>query len=226
MKWWDQMPWSSFSECWVLSQLFHSPHRVFLISVIVLLLFTNFFSSSSLWNVLNDSCIFSILFSRFWIIFERWMWWSSVVSNSLQPHGLYSLSSDQNTGVGSLSLFQGIFPTQGSNPGLPHCRWILYLLSHQEAQGYWSGQPISSLADLPPRNQIEVSCFAGWFFTNWATRIIFTVIILNSFSSSLPISSLFIWSCSFIFVPSSAQYFSVFSFCVKYCVWGLPFPRL
>ena len=31
----------------------------------------------------------------------------------------------------SLSLLQGIFPTQGQNPGLPHCRWILYQLSHQ-----------------------------------------------------------------------------------------------
>jgi len=37
----------------------------------------------------------------------------------------------QNTGVGSLSLLQGTFPTQGSNPGLPHCRWILYQLSHK-----------------------------------------------------------------------------------------------
>ena len=36
-----------------------------------------------------------------------------------------------DTGVGSLSLLQGIFPTQGSNPGLPHCRWILYHLSHK-----------------------------------------------------------------------------------------------
>ena len=35
-------------------------------------------------------------------------------------------SLGQNTGVGSLSLLQGIFPTQGLNPGLPHCRWILY----------------------------------------------------------------------------------------------------
>ena len=37
----------------------------------------------------------------------------------------------QNTGVGSLSLLQGIFPTQGSNPGLPHCRQTLYQLSHK-----------------------------------------------------------------------------------------------
>ena len=41
-------------------------------------------------------------------------------------------SPGQNTGVGSLSLLQGIFLTQGSNPGLPHCkRWILYQLSHK-----------------------------------------------------------------------------------------------
>ena len=52
----------------------------------------------------------------------------SVASDSLWPHGLYSPwnSPGQNTGVGSLSLLQGIFPTQGSNPGLPHCRQILY----------------------------------------------------------------------------------------------------
>ena len=57
----------------------------------------------------------------------------SVMSDFLQTHGLYSPwnSPDQNTGVGSLSLLQGIFPTQGSNPGLPHCRQILYQLSHK-----------------------------------------------------------------------------------------------
>ena len=57
----------------------------------------------------------------------------SVVSDSLQPHRLYSPWNfpGQNPGVGSLSLLQGIFPTQGSNLGLPHCRWILYQLSHQ-----------------------------------------------------------------------------------------------
>ena len=40
-------------------------------------------------------------------------------------------SPGQNTGVGSLFLFQGIFPTQGSNPGLPHYRQILYKLRHK-----------------------------------------------------------------------------------------------
>ena len=57
----------------------------------------------------------------------------SVVSDSLRPHGLCSPwnSPGQNTGVGSLSLLQGIFPTQGSNPSLLHCRRILYQLSHK-----------------------------------------------------------------------------------------------
>ena len=57
----------------------------------------------------------------------------SVLSTSLLPHGPYRPwnSLGQNTGVGSLSLLQGIFPTQRLNPGLLHCRQILYQLSHQ-----------------------------------------------------------------------------------------------
>ena len=39
-------------------------------------------------------------------------------------------SPGKNTRVGCHALLQGIFPTQGSNPGLLHCRWILYHLSH------------------------------------------------------------------------------------------------
>jgi len=46
-------------------------------------------------------------------------------------------SPGQNTGVGSCSLLQGIFPTLGSNPGLPHCRWILYQLSQQGRGSKW-----------------------------------------------------------------------------------------
>ena len=57
----------------------------------------------------------------------------SVVSNSLWPHELYSPwdSPGQNTGMGSLSLLQGIFPAQESNWGFLHCRQILYQLSYQ-----------------------------------------------------------------------------------------------
>ena len=57
------------------------------------------------------------------------------MSDSLQPHGQYSPwnSPGQNTGEGSLSLLQRIFPTQGSNPGLLHCGQILYQLSHKES---------------------------------------------------------------------------------------------
>ena len=58
----------------------------------------------------------------------------SVMSDSLRPIARQaSLSMDfpgKNTGVGCHSLFQGIFLTQGLNPGLLHCRWILYCLGH------------------------------------------------------------------------------------------------
>ena len=60
------------------------------------------------------------------------------MSSSLQPHGLYPArllcpwdSSGKNTGVGCYSLLQGIFPTQGSDLGLPNYRQILYHLSHE-----------------------------------------------------------------------------------------------
>jgi len=48
-------------------------------------------------------------------------------------------SSGQNTGVDNLSLLQGIFPTQGLNPGLLHCRQILYQLSHNGSPKDFSG---------------------------------------------------------------------------------------
>ena len=98
----------------------------------------------------------------------------SVMSDSLRPHELYSPwnSPGQNTGVGSLSLLQGIFPTQESNQGLLHCRWILYKLSHQGSPRIleWVAYPFSSRSSRP-RNQTEVSCIAGRFLVlPWAIR--------------------------------------------------------
>ena len=97
----------------------------------------------------------------------------SVVSDSLRPRGLCSPwhSPGQNTGVSSLFLLQGIFPTQGSNPGLLHCRQILYQVSHKESPRIleWVAYPFSSWSSRP-RNWTRVSCIAGRFFTNWAVR--------------------------------------------------------
>ena len=88
------------------------------------------------WNEVSESC--------------------SVMSDSLHPHGLYSPwnSLGQNTEVGSLSLLQGIFPTQGLNPGLLHCRQILYQLSHRGSPRMleWVAYPFSSRSSRP-RNQ-------------------------------------------------------------------------
>ena len=80
-------------------------------------------------------------------------------------------SPGQNTGVSSLSLLQGIFPTQELNPGLLHCRRILYRLSHKGSPRIleWEAYPFSSESSQP-RNWTRVSCVAGGFFTNWAIR--------------------------------------------------------
>ena len=81
----------------------------------------------------------------------KWKSFSHI--DSLWPHGLYSPwnSPGKNTGVGNLFLLQGIFPTQGSNPGLPHCRWILYHLSHKGSPRIleWVAYPFSSGSSWP-----------------------------------------------------------------------------
>ena len=102
----------------------------------------------------------------------KWSESRSVMSDSLQPHGLYSPwnSPGQNTRVGSLSLLQWIFLIQGSNPGMPYCR-ILYQLNHQGSPRIleWVVYPFSSRS-FQPRNWTGVSCIAGGFFTNWVIR--------------------------------------------------------
>ena len=73
--------------------------------------------------------------------------------------------------VGSHSLLHVFSPTQGSNPGLPHCRQILYQLHHQGSPRIleWAACPFSR-GSSQPRNRTRVSCIAGGFFTSWATR--------------------------------------------------------
>ena len=80
-------------------------------------------------------------------------------------------SPGQNIGMGSHTLLQRIFPSQGLNPGLPHYRRILYHLSHQESprKQEWVSYPFYSRS-FQPRNLTRVSCAAGGFFTSWVTR--------------------------------------------------------
>ena len=84
------------------------------------------------------------------------------------PHRPYHPwnSPGQNKGVSSLSLLQGIFPTQGSNPGLLYCRWVLYQLSHEGSPGIleWVAYLFSS-GSSQPRSQTTV-CITGGFFIN------------------------------------------------------------
>ena len=95
----------------------------------------------SLWYYVTDAPANEytyFLLQTAWKWSESEKWSCSVMSDSLQPRGLYPTrllhpwdSPGKNTGVGYHFLLQGTFPTQGSNPGLPHWRQTLYPLSHQ-----------------------------------------------------------------------------------------------
>ena len=121
---------------------------------------------------------------------ETWIWslgWEGLLEKGMTAHSSilacriqwtkslvgYSPwnSPSQNTGGGSCSLLQGIFPTQGLNLGLPHCWKILYQLSHQGSPRTleWVANPFSS-GSSQHRNLTGVSCITGGFFTSWATK--------------------------------------------------------
>ena len=129
--------------------------------------------------------------------------WKSFSHDSLQLHGLYSPwnSPGQNTGAGSCSLLQGIFPTQGSNPGLLHCRWILYCLRHQGSPRIleWVAYPFSSRSSWP-RDWIRISCIAVGFFTSWATR-----------------EALYIYMCVCVYMEIYISLYGVWLLYNKYC---------
>ena len=97
----------------------------------------NITKSRGITLLINDLC------SQSYVLFQCVCVSCSVVSDSLIPHGLLSArllcpwnSPGKNTGVGGPALLQGIFPTQGLNPGLLHCRRILYYLSYQGSSFY------------------------------------------------------------------------------------------
>ena len=77
----------------------------------------------------------------------------------------------KSSGVGCHFLLQGIFLNQGLNPGLLHCRQILYQLSHKGSPRIleWVAIPFSRESSWT-RDPTQVSCIAGRFFTIWVTR--------------------------------------------------------
>ena len=129
-----------------------------------------------IWNLSTAPCLVLTIASRPENRFLRkQVRWSGIPisQNFPRPPGS-SVSRDspgKNIRVGCHVLLQGIFPTQGSNPGVLHCRWILYSLSHQESPRIlkWIAYPFSSRSSRH-RNWTGVSCIAGRFFTSWAIR--------------------------------------------------------
>ena len=106
--------------------------------------FLSLFLVNFFYNALNFASVHKPRIFTFWVHYRKNLLISAVEGNgnTLQysclenpmdcspPSSSPRNSPGRNTGVGSHSLLQGIFPNQGSNLGLPHCRWILYSLSH------------------------------------------------------------------------------------------------
>ena len=103
------------------------------------------------------------------VVQSVWLLWTKGCS----PPGssVHEDSPGKNTGVGCHALLQGIFPAQGSNPPLPHCRWIFYHLIHQGSPRIlqWVVCPFSRRTSRP-RNQTRVLHIANRFFTSGVTQ--------------------------------------------------------
>ena len=124
------------------------------------------------------------------------MYIRSVMSNSLWPHELHSPwnSPGQNTGADSLSLHQGIFPTQGLNPRLSHCRWILYRLNYK-------GAVLSSLQKL--KGSIHLYSFlTSVLHENFRKKVLnkcaYWQLILNNVLKRTDFPNLSIWLVMYI----------------------------
>ena len=100
---------------------------------------------------------------------------SNPMGRSLPGSSVHGDSPGKNTGVGCLALLQGIFPSQGLNPGLPHCRQIFYHLSHQGSPKSSLGNPnvkprlrIIALEALPQPHLLP--CYASILSLTWGNH--------------------------------------------------------
>ena len=102
-------------------------------------------------------------------------------------------SPGKNTGVGCPALLQGIFPTQGLNPGLPHCRWIPYHLSHQgsppgilihpksiKANKHYKSCCVELIEKYWDQDASPVGTYANihWVFTYYLTSIVLSALYI------------------------------------------------
>ena len=105
----------------------------------------------------------------------KWECKSLVRVQVFATHRLHSPwnSPGQNTGVGSVFLLRGIFPTQGSNPGLPHSRQIPYQLSHKGSPRTleWVAYPFSAIREAQWRaTQLTLSLWIIYVWWNVETK--------------------------------------------------------
>ena len=119
----------------------------------------------------RENVLFSdvLAFVYFLFVFEHEVKWKLLSCVQLFTTPCMWNSPGQYTGVGSLSLLQGIFSTRGSSPGLPHCRWILYQLSLKGSPRIleWVAYPfLQQIFQTQESNQAILHC--RWILNQWS----------------------------------------------------------
>ena len=120
---------------------------------------------------------------------------------SLPGSSVHGDSAGKNSGVGCHALLHGIFPTQGSNPGLPHSMRVLYLLSHQGSPRIleWVAYPFSRVSS--PTQELNQgllhyrSYVAVLFLVFWEPPIVFSTVAIPTVYMSFPFLHIFTNIC-------------------------------
>jgi len=123
---------------------------------------------------------FSVILLKWWEVkvAQSCLTFYELIDCSLPGSSVHGVLQAANTRVGSHSLLQGIFPAQGSNPGLPHCRQILYHLSHQ-------GMLICLILSQRSLKNVLIKFFSFCCFDWVISIILFSRSLICSVSSGL-----------------------------------------
>ena len=156
----------------------------------------------------SESSSFHVPLCGPWTLYRPWIVWNS---------------PGQSTGVSRYSLLPGIFPTQGSNSGLLHCKWIPYKLSHQ-----WSSKICTLIINESKTMTVYEWCWGGKQVTKrylkiWDVEEMFIFLVCWSFLKSINLSKVIMYSK---YVHFFAYPFHLKKVLLKKCLQALINPTL
>ena len=155
-------------------------------------------------------CLVAQLFPTLW----------DTINCSLPCSSVHRYSTSKNIEVGFQALLQGISPTQRSNLGLPHCRWVLYPLRNKKAHEYWSRQPIS-LEKAIATYSSTLSWKIPWMKESGRLQSMGSLRVRQDWATSLSLFTFLHWRRKWqptpVFLPGESQGQGRLVGC---CLWG------